>query len=415
MSPDDPGVTQARGQRTGRPRLLAVGPGLNHSSYARVLHSTLGPLARSWDIQQLAINHRGDSVDCGWTIFPSRIPVDRYGVEQLPSMIDAFAPDAVFVFNSFTALPRYRPLADRLGFPRPVLIAQCPLLGEVRDPRLVGRLAFFDAIVVLSENVRRHFADCMAECQRIGMIDRAPRLEVIPHGVDGSHFFPLADRGAARASISALAELGDKGFVVLNANRMEARKRIDITLQAFSRFARDKPADVRLYLHAAGFEQHGEVQALIDTYGLTARILRSAPAGSDPTSPLDDGALNRLYNACDIGVNTASSEGWGMTSFEHAATGAAQIVPGSWVSGEIWRGHAELLDECSVATEQTGYTRQIAPALDSAVDALERLYASPAYRQKMAAQAMALTKAPRFQWPFIASQLNTVLRGLCGL
>jgi len=50
---------------------------------------------------------------------------------------------------------------------------------------------------------------------------------------------------------------------------------------------------------------------------------------------LDDRELNLLYNACDVGLNTASSEGWGMVSFEHAATGAAQIVPRSWVCGEV--------------------------------------------------------------------------------
>ena len=42
---------------------------------------------------------------------------------------------------------------------------------------------------------------------------------------------------------------------------------------------------------------------------------------------LSDADLNRLYNACAIGLNTSAGEGFGLVSFEHAATGAPQVVP----------------------------------------------------------------------------------------
>ena len=31
-----------------------------------------------------------------------------------------------------------------------------------------------------------------------------------------------------------------------------------------------------------------------------------------------DEALNLIYNACDVGINTANGEGWGLVPFEHA-------------------------------------------------------------------------------------------------
>jgi glycosyltransferase involved in cell wall biosynthesis len=386
-----------------------VGPALNQSSYARVLHATLGALAKTWDVQHFAVNHRGAAADIGWRILPNRNIGDRYGVEQIPSIAAEFPPDAIFVFNSFTTLPRYSSLPARLGLPRPMLVAQCPLLGEAVDPRFVGRLAFYDCVVVLSETVRRHFADCFGECLRIGMIDRIPRLEVIPHGLDSRIFRPLANRRAVRADIPGLADLGDQGFVVLNANKNEPRKRIDITLAGFARFARDKPGNVRLYLHMGNSHGEAGLGAAIRTLGIADRVVMTETGTGHPK--LDDSDLNRLYNACDVGINTASSEGWGMISFEHAATGAAQIVPGSWVCGEVWAGSAELLDAVPEQPDETRFTRDAVVTIESVASALERLYSSPSYRAQMASRAAALAGEPRFQWCVIAGQWDALLRG----
>jgi hypothetical protein len=102
---------------------LAAGPALDRSSYARVLHATLEPLARTWDISQLAVNYRGLPINRGWRILPNQDIADRYGIRQIPPLVRQFAPDAVFVFNSFFGLPRYWELPALLGTPRPVLVA----------------------------------------------------------------------------------------------------------------------------------------------------------------------------------------------------------------------------------------------------------------------------------------------------
>jgi len=376
------------------------------------MQSTLGALATTWDIQQLAVNHRGAAADIGWAVLPNKDPVDRFGLGQIPRLVDGLAPDAVFVFNDFLSLPRYWELPSRLGDPRPLLVAQCPLLGEAVDPRLVGRLAFFDCVVVLSEQVRRHFAECLEHCRRIGFIDRVPRIEVIPHGIDTHLFHPLGERLGVRAGIPGLWDLPPEGFVVLNANRNEPRKRVDITLQGFARFARDKPAGVRLYLHMGETRAGNGLRELIAGLGIGERvILASTEPGGHPN--LDDAALNRLYNACDVGLNTASSEGWGMVSFEHAATGAAQIVPGSWVCGEVWRDHAELLPAVPGGEGCTRYTKEIAVSAEDVAGALERLYADAAHRRAMAERAARLAMTPSFQWSAVGARLDLLLSTLC--
>jgi glycosyltransferase involved in cell wall biosynthesis len=376
------------------------------------MHATLGPLAARWDIRQFAVNHRQAPQHLGWQILPNRDIGDRFGVDQIPSIVAAFKPDAVFVFNSFAALPRYGPLPARLGSPRPVLIAQCPVLGEIIDPRLIARLAFFDCVVVLSDVVRRHFANGLAECLRTGMIDRMPRLAVIPHGLDAETFHRLDDRRTARANIPALADLNDDGFVVLNANRHEPRKRIDLTLDGFARFARDKPRNVRLYLHMADHCGDARLSGAIESLGMDDRVVVAAP-GTDVHPGLSDSDLNRLYNACDVGINTAASEGWGMVSFEHAATGAAQLVPGCWVCGEMWQDHAELLDVAPISPGPRQYTREAAVSAAGVAAALERLYSNGRHRGRMAVRAATLAAQPRFRWSDIASRWDALLRDLC--
>jgi glycosyltransferase involved in cell wall biosynthesis len=363
------------------PRLLAVGPALDQSSYARVVHSTLAAWPEGWEIRQIAVNHRGGPADAGWRILPNPNIGDRYAIEQIAPAVSSWAPDAIFVFNSFLSLPRYWRLPSLLGDRRPLLVAQCPMLGEAVDAHLVGRLAFFDCVVVLSEVVRRHMAQCFETCLRDGSIDRIPILAVIPHGIDAAVFHPTGDRQASRNRIAALRELPPDSFIVLNANRNEPRKRIDITREGFARFAADKPANVFLHLH--------------DGRGL------------------DDAELNHLYNACDVGLNTASAEGWGMISFEHAATGAAQIVPGGWVCGETWGENAELLDVAAEPDDGSRYTRAMTPSAQSVADALERLYRDPEHRAVMAGRAMAFANRPEFQWKGVAARWDALLRELC--
>jgi glycosyltransferase involved in cell wall biosynthesis len=225
--------------------------------------STLQPLTQRWDIRQLAVNDSGAPVDADWPILPNPTFGDRYGIEQIAPRVAQFRPDAVFLSSSFLGLPRYRDLPDRLGQTRPVLVTQYPVLGEPLDPRLVGRLARFNCVVMLAETVRQQFSTCLAQCRDIGWTDHTPRLAVIPHGLDTRVFHPPGDRPAARVAIAGLRDLPNDAFVVLNANRNQPRKRIDLKLGGFARFACDKPPGVMLSSHR-GEAHHGTgLRALI--------------------------------------------------------------------------------------------------------------------------------------------------------
>jgi len=47
---------------------------------------------------------------------------------------------------------------------------------------------------------------------------------------------------------------------------------------------------------------------------------------TSPPNIWSDEAINQLYNAADIGINTSDGEGFGLCQLEHMYTGAPQIV-----------------------------------------------------------------------------------------
>ena len=383
-------------------RLLAIGPAFDGTSYSRVVENTIAHL-EDCDIVHLAVNCR-DVPAAVWRVRPNPRVGDRYGLIEASSIADEFKPDVIFVFNSFSELPRYAPLKEGLA-PGAILVAQCPLLGEVVDPFLIGRLAFFDCIAVLSEGVRQHFEPCLKWCYETGSIARIPRLAVIPHGFDATVFHRIGSEEISRFRHDRFG-VGPAGFVVLNANRNEPRKRIDLTLRGFAQFAQDKPADVRLYLHMA--DPNGDLRALAEALGIGARVMI---AGGAKHPSLSDKELNQLYNSTDIGINTASGEGWGMISFEHAASGIPQMVPGHGISAEIWAGAAEIISSVKDVMPRR-YTVSYTVSIDDIAASLEHLYADSALRAELASRSCNRASNIIFQWYSIGRAWGDLFRDL---
>jgi D-inositol-3-phosphate glycosyltransferase len=151
-------------------------------------------------------------------------------------------------------------------------------------------------------------------------------------------------------------------------------------------------------------EERASLVALVDGLGLTDRVYLT-PLDA-PT--LADADLNLVYNACDVGLNTAMGEGWGLVSFEHAATGAAQIVPDSSACSELWAGAAELLP-----TEET-YDPRLSPLTMGATSpeavaaALDRLYNDPEHLRSLSLAAFRNATQPAYDWDQIAAQWHTL-------
>jgi glycosyltransferase involved in cell wall biosynthesis len=194
------------------------------------------------------------------------------------------------------------------------------------------------------------------------------------------------------------------GFLVLNANRNVWRKRVDLTLEAFADFARGK-SDVWLYLHMGMNDRGVDLPALAARLGIADRLLFTT--GSPERPEVTDEHLNLIYNACDVGVNTATAEGWGLVAWEHAATGAAQVVPRHSACRELWEGTGlllDLVDPCAAPGDELhGVVSTAALA-----EALERLYRSPDFLEERSRAAFVQATAPQFSWTRIAERWGEI-------
>jgi glycosyltransferase involved in cell wall biosynthesis len=238
-----------------------------------------------------------------------------------------------------------------------------------------------------------------------------PDMEVIPHGVDAALFRPVRgersdDRGPARRRI-----FGDDAlrhaFIVLNANRNQLRKRVDVTIKGFSLFAEGKPDDVLLYLHMGRTDVGWDVLELARRFGIEERLVMSGKGDGLPN--LSGEKVNAVYNACDVGVSTASGEGWGLVAFEHAATGAAQVVPAHSAPAELWRGAAELLETNGTLTNPDNLEEDWIVRPETLAAALERLYADRDYLREMSRRAYENATRPEYAWDAVAERWHRTL------
>lgn len=321
-------------------------------------------------------------------------PVHRLDIDASVKEIDALHPDLIVVLDEPWRCAKIAPL----------LCGRYPTIfygaadGEASvTPEIAAQLARADCYVAFQPFgraiVERHFA-------ALGI--RA-RIEIIPHGVDAALFHPVDRRQARRA---VLGDGLEDAFVVLNANRNQPFKRIDLTVEAFALFARDKPENVKLCLHmATRTPAPGEVP-LADRFGIRDRLLLTEHSDRHPS--VSDERLNLIYNACDVGLNTSEKEGWGLVAFEHGAARAAQIVPRHSACAELWEGAALFVEPAAedspVRNQHAGRTVTV----EGVAAALERLYRDARERQGLADAAYERATEPRYAWKNIAAQWDAL-------
>jgi glycosyltransferase involved in cell wall biosynthesis len=334
-----------------------------------VLREVLPRLAGTLDVHLLGIGYRGPARDFGGaTLHPTNLRggdvFAAFAAAELAEELDA---RIVLLLHDFWML---HPHARRLAGEQATVVAYVPVDGCIVDARYLEPLAAVDRFVAYTEFGRR-------ELQRFVDVP----VDVIPHGVDTAVFRPLGSRPG--------------GFVVLNANRPNERKRIDLTISGFALFARGKPADVRLRLHhAVDAAEHGD---LIEQLGIADRV-------DVTTGALSDEELNLVYNSCAVGANTAMGEGWGLVSFEHAATGAAQVVPDSSACAELWAGSAEVVAAADTGVPGFSPLAMRTVSAEDVAAALERLYAEPEHLRELSDAAYGNATRPEYRWDAIGEQ-----------
>jgi glycosyltransferase involved in cell wall biosynthesis len=160
-----------------------------------------------------------------------------------------------------------------------------------------------------------------------------PDVKILEHAVDPFVFKHVTER--ERVSLRANMNLPKDAVVFLNINRNSQRKRLDLTLGGFAELLSRRTDKPYYLILATGLNpQSGayyDVQRIFQTEilerGLPPTMLqRLLLIDTSSQSILGDEAVNGLYNAADIGMNTSDGEGFGLCQLEHMYTGAPQIV-----------------------------------------------------------------------------------------
>jgi D-inositol-3-phosphate glycosyltransferase len=394
--------------------VLIVGSGRNSTGFGRVVNELgrwVGPL---YDVHVLGYDVFERVPTDGWTLHPgSRL--DVFGTDQLPRLHGSLRPDLTLIINDLWFIPAFLAALQRSPH-RDKVAVYLPIDGELLEPRRIGVLKSIDAVAVYTEFGRRVVVEALA-AERVRQ-PVLPLIEVIPHGISTDIFRPMftADTASSRHGDRAEARralLGDDahigGFWILNANKNSRRKRLDLTIIGFALFARDKPPNVRLYLHAGRRDTGPDLQRLARNLQLGERLILTADTYYHPD--VSPERLNMIYNACDVGVNTSIGEGWGLVSFEHAATAAAQIVPRHSASTELWQNAAVFL-EPSAAVRFSGCLEGLLVSPESLASALEELYRDQANLTRMSRSAYLNATRSEWSWKAVALRWDRFFQAL---
>lgn len=371
-------------------KLLWIGDAVCDSGFARCTHKTLETLRTTWDVRVIGINYRGDPHDYPYPIYPAYQlggGRDLFGVSRVLEILAKFPADVVVLQNDPWNIPRYIRELDRMP-KRPVVVGAIAVDGLNCMGAALNGLdhAIFWTAFAQQEAVKGGFFRSSG---------------VVPLGVDLDVYAP-GDRTAARDAIG-LPEPIRSGFIILNSNRNQPRKRIDLTIRYFADFFHNHcPAkDAYLYMHVCPTGDVGiDVDGFAKYYGLKGRVLLEQPGVYEGLSEAD---LALTYHAADMQMSTTQGEGWGLTTMEAMASAVPCVVP-DWSALAEWARPGAIMIPCFTTSVTPNKTNTIGgiPDRESIINALQQLYNDPIHRHTIGNAGRELVSRPEYRWENIA-------------
>jgi glycosyltransferase involved in cell wall biosynthesis len=386
-----------------KPKLLWVGDIVATTGFARVTENVLSRLADKYEIHVLGCNWHGDYTPLQevYRMYPAsnRFQQAPFGEDRIREIVSLVRPDVVFTINDVWIInEQWRRIADlrqEIGFK---FVGYYPMDSYEWYGSLLDTMHEWDAAVCYTE---------FGAQETINAGYQKP-VTVVPHGVTSGQFYPI-DKLEARKQLG----LEPNDFIVFNGNRNQFRKRMDITISAFAKFAVGRP-NTKLYMHMGLKDQGWDIMPLfareMTRQGLDPnnRIIMTTPTEQPPAVPVE--LLNTIYNVADVGVNTCKGEGWGLVNFEHAACRVAQVVPDHTSCKEIFEG-AGLLIRSLHADVDTNFGR-IMPCPDDnhLAELLGQLYDDRELLDKTAQACYERATDSCFAWDTVAAQFDDVFQ-----
>ena len=251
---------------------------------------------------------------------------EGFGFNKIHEYLDMVNPDVVMIYNDPLIIHRFiEAMKYEKGVsPYKLWLYVDQVYEGIAPPLIESMNKNADRIYLFTNHWKNVYAKYAS----------FPDLRVIENAVDTTLFskLPTQARLAVRQTIGVPAN----AILMVNANRNTQRKRHDLAVMAFVQLLVRVP-DYQCYImiltgmnaqqgahydiariYATELARNG----LVDRDDLKKRLLLVDTSAK----PLNDSAINELYNAADIGINTSDGEGFGLCQIEHLYTGAPQIV-----------------------------------------------------------------------------------------
>lgn len=354
-------------------KICMIGDFACDSGFARVNHALAAEFQElGHEISALGINFNGlpNQWSQRFKVYPAERGGDQLGVFLTREFLAREKPDILFILQDIWHILKYMPEID----PKLPLVAYFPIDSPNIKPDYVVPVSRCDKLVAYThfglgevkkslrfayETTLKQTGLAPEELYGRNMVFKAEhngrwlehgvpfwQLEnkvlsdgsfaVIPHGLDPK--FKPVDKYVARRDLG----IPEDAFVVGNVNMNRPRKRLDLTMMAFRELliyaGYKKP---KLLLHCQKNDFWGwDLPQLADYLGITGNVIYVHDSLEGATATDDELCL--IYSAMDVQINTSGGEGWGLTSFEGAACGTPQLVPGWSATKEIWHDKCHL-------------------------------------------------------------------------
>lgn len=382
-------------------KILYCGDAFVETGFGRVAENLLPALAEHHEVSVLAVNYHGDPHPEAkkYETYPAMLHgSDPFGSHRMAELVQTIKPDLIWVTNdiwvAISLWDAVKDLREKLGFR---FFVYTPIDSYGLFPELLKSIEDWDGLATYTK----------FGAEEIKKIGYKKDIGIISHGTDFSKFFPM-DKQECRKQLGVPEDV----FIVFNGNRNQPRKRIDLTIKAFIKFAKDRD-DARLWLNMGTKDMGWDIVPLFkrvardEGYDATGKLILTSPNFSTANC-LSVEQLNMVYNSADIGINTCIGEGWGLVNSEHAATGIMQLVPDHTSLAEIFDELPRIECQGSETDRNYGLERML-PNPDSAAELLAHYYDNPSQLKKDGRWCYERMHEEAFTWPYIIEQMLTTI------
>ena len=385
----------------GRTKLLWIGdsPAVS-TGFGRVSQGVLEGLYQTgkYDISVLGINHQiGDPhrYEGMFRIYPSRAKGNVYGFNRVKEVIEKERPDQIIINNDLWIVPEYVkeiPENNRILIYSPV--DALPIQPE-----------WLEGLIKVNARVSSYTKFAKDGIQAVKNIP----IDIIGHAVDTDEFYPMDD---ARRF---MANMPPEAFIVMNVNRNQPRKRLDLFLRAMQvwleSLSKSDRENVSFYYHGTLRDVGWNLVQLAQRWGIDDRFLITDQSNLSPSQGVSLSMLCKIYNCADVHVMTSMGEGFGLSPFESAACGIAQVVPSHSACKELWTGKGELVNIKSWEVLTGGINTEGGVIdVEHLVSILDDLYHNREKTKEYGKIAYEYVQREEFTWGYIARQFDTIIQ-----